>query len=68
MIEAIGEAHAQRIVTAKVNTDENQALAIRYSIFSIPTMVVFRDGREAARIVGYMPQASMEDRLREFLA
>ncbi len=68
VIEAIGEAHADKITTAKVNTDENQQLAMRYSIFSIPTMVVFRDGREAARVVGYMPQASMEDRLREFLA
>ena len=68
VIEAIGEAHTDRISTAKVNTDENQQLAMRYSIFSIPTMVVFKDGREAARVVGYMPQASMEDRLREFLA
>ena len=68
VIEAIGEAHADKITTAKVNTDENQGLAMRYSIFSIPTMVVFKGGREAARVVGYMPQAAMEDRLREFLA
>jgi len=68
VVEAFGEAHADRISTAKLNTDENQALAMRYSIFSIPTMIVFKDGREAARIVGYMPQAAMEDRLREFLA
>lgn len=68
VIEAIGEAHADKIATAKVNTDENQGLAMRYSIFSIPTMVVFKGGREVARVVGYMPQASMEDRLREFLA
>ena len=68
MVEAVGEAHADKIATAKVNTDENQQLAMRYSIFSIPTMIVFKDGREAARLVGYMPQAAMEERLREFLA
>jgi thioredoxin 1 len=67
VVEAIGEAYPTKIATAKVNTDENQQLAMRYSIFSIPTMVVFKDGREAARLVGYMPQAAMEDRLREFL-
>jgi len=67
VVEAIGEAYPAKIATAKVNTDENQQLAMRYSIFSIPTMVVFKDGREAARLVGYMPQAAMEDRLREFL-
>jgi thioredoxin 1 len=68
VVEAVGDAHADKIATAKVNTDENQQLAMRYSIFSIPTMVVFKDGREAARLVGYMPQATIEDRLREFLA
>jgi thioredoxin 1 len=68
VVEAVGEAHAEKITTAKVNTDENQQLALRYGIFSIPTLIVFKDGREAARLVGYMPQAAMEDRLREFLA
>jgi thioredoxin 1 len=68
VVEAVGEAHADKIATAKVNTDENQQLAMRYSIFSIPTLIVFKDGREAARLVGYMPQAAMEDRLRDFLA
>ena len=67
VVEAIGDAHADKITTAKVNTDENQQLALRYSIFSIPTLIVFKGGREAARLVGYMPQAAMEDRLRAFL-
>ena len=68
VVESIGDKHAERISVAKVNTDENQQLAMRYSIFSIPTLIVFRDGREAARLVGYMPQEAMEERLREFLA
>jgi thioredoxin 1 len=68
VVEAVGEAHADKIATAKVNTDENQQLAVRYSIFSIPTLIVFKNGREAARLVGYMPQEAREDRLSEFLA
>ncbi|HEX9635373.1 MAG TPA: thioredoxin [Candidatus Limnocylindria bacterium] len=68
VVESLGEEHADKINVAKVNTDENQQLAMRYSIFSIPTLIVFKDGREAARLVGYMPQEAMEDRLREFLA
>ena len=68
VVESIGDAHADKLTVAKVNTDENQQLAMRYSIFSIPTLIVFRDGREAARLVGYMPQEAMEERLREFLA
>jgi thioredoxin-like negative regulator of GroEL len=56
------------MLVAKVNTDDNRTLAERYSIFSIPTLIVFHNGRESARLVGYMPQAKMEDRLREFLS
>jgi thioredoxin 1 len=63
-----GDAHADRINVAKVNTDENQQLAMRYSIFSIPTLIVFKGGREAARLVGYMPQEAMEARLAQFLS
>ena len=68
VIESMGEKHDGRITVAKVNTDENQALAMRYSIFSIPTLIVFEHGREAARLVGYMPQEAMEERLAPFLA
>lgn len=67
VVEGIYEKHADRINVAKVNTDENQALAMRYSIFSIPTLIVFEHGREAARLVGYMPQEAMEERLAPFL-
>ena len=68
VVESFGEKHADRMSTAKVNTDENQQLAMRYSIFSIPTLIVFENGREAARLVGYMPQEVMEERLSQFLA
>jgi thioredoxin 1 len=67
VVESFGQAHADKMIVAKLNTDENQALAMRYSIFSIPTLIVFQGGREAARLVGYMPQEAMEDRLRQFL-
>ena len=68
VVESLGEKHADRIAVAKVNTDENQQLAMRYSIFSIPTLIVFEHGREVARVVGYMPQEAMEERLASFLA
>jgi len=68
VVESLGEKHGDKISVAKVNTDENQQLAMRYSIFSIPTLIVFQNGREAARLVGYMPEQVMEERLRPFLA
>ena len=68
VVESFGEKHGDKIGVAKVNTDENQQLAMRYSIFSIPTLIVFQNGREAARLVGYMPQEVMEERLSQFIA
>jgi len=44
---------------AKVNTEEAQALAARYAIRSIPTMVVFRNGKELARTSGAMGAADI---------
>jgi thioredoxin 1 len=68
VVESFGDKHKDKMSVAKVNTDENQQLAMRYSIFSIPTLLVFQNGREAARLVGYMPQEVMEERLRQFIA
>ena len=67
VVESIGEAHGDKIGVDKLNTDENQELAMRYSIFSIPTLILFKDGREATRLVGYMPQPVIEERLRAWL-
>ena len=68
VVESFGDKHRDKMAVAKVNTDENQQLAMRYSIFSIPTLIVFQNGREAARLVGYMPQEVMEERLGQFIA
>ena len=44
---------------AKLNTEDQQAIAARYAIRSIPTMILFRQGREVARISGAMGAADI---------
>ncbi len=65
------EAVARRIEPQarliKVNTEEAQALAGRYGIRSIPTLVVFRGGREVARTSGAMDAAALESWIRRSL-
>jgi thioredoxin 2 len=51
--EAAGLLHPQ-VRLARLNTQDNQAVAGRLGIRSIPTMVLFREGREAARVSGAM--------------
>ena len=48
-----------RVRFAKVNTEEQQALAARFGIRSIPTLALFRGGREIKRVAGAMDAASL---------
>lgn len=50
---------------AKLNTEEAQALAARFNIRSIPTLAIFRNGREIARQSGAMDTASLVRWIRE---
>jgi len=49
---------------AKLNTDEETTIAGRYGIRSIPTLIVFRQGRELARQAGALPAGALEDWIR----
>jgi thioredoxin 2 len=56
----VAAANAGRFVVVKVNTDEVPELGERFRIRSIPTMAVFRGGKEIARTTGAMPAAQIE--------
>lgn len=43
------------VVVGKVNVDDEQELAMRYGVMSIPTVIFFKDGKEIDRKVGVMP-------------
>ena len=65
--EAVARRIEPRARLIKVNTEEAQALAGRYGIRSIPTLVVFRVGREVARTSGAMDAAALENWIRRML-
>ena len=44
------------ITVGKVNVDDENALAMKYDVMSIPTLIVFKDGQEKTRIVGARPK------------
>ena len=44
------------ITVGKVNVDNDASIAIKYNVASIPTLIVFKDGKEVSRIVGYRPK------------
>jgi thioredoxin 1 len=55
-----------RIVS--LNVDDNQQTAAQYEVLSIPTLILFKDGGEAKRIVGAMPKRRLEAELEPALA
>ena len=57
----VDEIAAERIdiTVGKVNVDDENALAMKYGVMSIPTLIVFKDGTETARIVGARPKAAI---------
>ena len=59
-VEEIGRQHAGHLKVAKVNTDENPAYASRLGIQGIPTLILFRNGREVDRIVGAAPKQALQ--------
>ncbi|GAB4249039.1 MAG: thioredoxin [Thermoleophilia bacterium] len=63
VLEKLAGAHGDKVRVVKVNVDENQELAGRYGIMSIPTVILFENGQVAAQIIGARSQQDYE---REF--
>ena len=53
--ELAGEV-GDTVLVGKVNIDEEQALAAKYRVMTIPTVIVFKDGKEVERLVGVQPK------------
>lgn len=56
IIEEIAHDFEGKIKVGKVNVDEQEELAIRYGISSIPTLLLFKNGEVAKKTLGYMPK------------
>jgi len=56
ILEEIADKHPGKIKVVKVNSDENPGLSQRFGIQGIPTIILFRDGKEVDRLVGAAPR------------
>lgn len=59
-LESLAAKMNGRIRVVKLNTDENFSLAREYGIMAIPTLLLFKDGREADRLTGVFPERELE--------
>lgn len=67
VIEEMARDYAGKILFGKLNVDENQEVAMQYQIMSIPTLLVFKNGKLVDRIVGAMPRQTLEPKITRYL-
>ena len=67
VIEEMARDYAGRILFGKLNVDENREVATQYQIMSIPTLLVFKNGKLVDRIVGAMPRQMLEPKVTRYL-
>ncbi|PXA77096.1 thioredoxin [Auritidibacter sp. NML100628] len=67
VLETMAEEHADKIIVAKLNVDENPQVASQYGITSIPAVMAFKDGEKVATSIGAKPQPALESEFAELL-
>ena len=63
VLDRIAEERQGQLKLVKVNIDEEQGLAQRYGVSSIPTIILFKDGQPAAAAIGAQPKTALERQL-----
>ena len=64
VISELAEEYEGRVKVGKVNVDEQQELAMKYRVASIPTVILFKDGQPVQTSVGARPKAQLEAMLK----
>jgi len=67
VLERLVASRASQLVVAKVSVDNNPPLAVRFGVRGVPTLIVFRDGKELARLTGAPPETELAEWVGQFL-
>ncbi len=66
-IEKLAQEHRGRILVGKLDVDRNPVTSDRFKVSSIPTILIFKNGKKVARIVGYAPKKEIDSALNKTL-
>ncbi len=67
VIDELADEYKDKAVVAKVNVDEEQEIASKYGVMSIPTVILLKDGKEVDRQVGFIGKDGYEDMIKKGL-
>jgi thioredoxin 1 len=65
IIEELAKEYAGKVFVGKLNVDDNVQTAERFQVFSIPTVVIMKEGKEVDRIVGCVPKEHFQTALKK---
>lgn len=63
VVDELADEYSGRVNFARVNVDQNQQVAAKYNIMSIPTLIVFKNGEPVSHIVGFRPKEELKQGL-----
>ena len=67
IIESLAEEYADQVIIGKVDVDENEELASKYGIRSVPTVFFIKDGQVVDKIVGAAAKPAYEEKIKALL-
>jgi thioredoxin 1 len=68
ILEELTQEYAGKLIVAKLDVDQNQKTAQQYHVMSIPTMIIFKEGKPVANIVGFKPKEQLKKELDSALS
>lgn len=66
-VDALATDYAGKLKVGKLNVDDNQQVAMKYGITSIPALLIFKGGNVVGQIVGAVPRAKIEEQVKKHL-
>lgn len=63
VLEEIAKEQAAKLTIAKLDVDQNASAAAKYSVMSIPTLILFKNGQPVERLVGFMSKEQLMSKL-----
>ena len=67
VLEDIAKEHDGKVKIAKIDVDANPTMLSRFGIAGIPTLIMFKGGREVDRVVGYLPKQKLWEKVSKNL-
>ena len=68
LVEKLAEKYAGRLKVCKLNTDESPKTPGEFNIHGIPSLLVFKGGKEVERLVGFMPEPQLAAKIEPYLS